>query len=334
MITTLSATTTDRIVSELIDEGAAAGRNRVLTLLVSTDADGLEDALEAAHGASRDHPCRVVAVVNPPEDDAPAGARSRDGHAPAGSTGHLDAQIRVGHDAGAGETIVLLPWGQAAEHTDTLVVPFLLPDVPVVAWWPGQPPENPSKSPLGRLATTRVTNTPSQPDPAEALATLAPVYEPGDIDLAWTRITLWRAMVASTLDGVQREHEVKEVVVAGEPGNASLSLMIRWLALRLCIPVRRRDVADAEGISSITATTEEGTVEIARKDAGRVVITQPGTAEPQVVTMARRAPIVIMSEELRRLAPDAVYAEVLEAFGKDHHGPAGSQVQEGREDRD
>ena len=63
MITTLSATTTDRIVSELIDQGAAAGRNRVLTLLVSTDADGLEDALEAAHGASRDHPCRVVAVV-------------------------------------------------------------------------------------------------------------------------------------------------------------------------------------------------------------------------------------------------------------------------------
>ena len=307
MITTLSATNTDRIVSELIDQGAAAGRNRVLTLLVSTDADGLEDALEAAHGASRDHPCRVVAVVNPPEDDAPAGARSRDGHVPASSAGHLDAQIRVGHDAGAGETIVLLPWGQAAEHTDTLVVPFLLPDVPVVAWWPGQPPENPSESPLGRLATARVTNTPSQPDPAEALAALAPVYEPGDIDLAWTRITLWRAMVASTLDAVLREHEVEEIVVAGEPGNASLSL---------------------------TATTEDGTVEIARKDAGRVVITQPGTAEPQVVTMARRALVVIMSEELRRLAPDAVYAEVLEAFGKDHHGPAGSQVQEGRETRD
>ena len=328
MITTLSATTTDRIVSELIDQGAAAGRNRVLTLLVSTDADGLEDALEAAHGASRDHPCRVVAVVNPPADETAVGARSRDGHAPADSAGHLDAEIRVGHDAGAGETIVLRPWGQAAEHTDTLVVPFLLPDVPVVAWWPGQPPANPFDSPIGRLATARVTNTPSQPDPAEALAALAPVYEPGDIDLAWTRITLWRATVASNLDAVLREHEVQEILVAGEPGNASFSLMIRWLALRLGIPVGRRDVADSVGIFSITATTEDGTVEITRKDASRVVITQPGPAAPQVVTMARRALVAIMSEELRRLAPDPVYAEVLAALAKDHHGPAGSQIQD------
>lgn len=72
MITLLTATTTQRIVSELLDMEATAGGSRVLTLVISTDGAGLEDALEAAHGASRDHPCRIIAVVAPPPEEAAA----------------------------------------------------------------------------------------------------------------------------------------------------------------------------------------------------------------------------------------------------------------------
>lgn len=318
MIINLTETTTDEIVSTLLSEGGRSG-SRVLTLVIDTDRDGLEEALAAAHGASRDHPCRVVAVVSPRSDplaDADDDRR-HNGHRPDGSVGHLDAQIRLGHDAGAGETLVLFPEGEAARHADTLVVPFLLPDVPVVTWWPYAPPVRPATSPLGTLATTRITNTPSQPDPSSALAALAPEYTRGDIDLAWTRITLWRAMVASTLDSLLCAGAVRGVVVAGEPHNASVSLMIRWLRLRLGVAVERADAPDIPGIATITVHTDSGDLVITRKDHERVMITRPGVERPQVVTMARREPVATMSEELRRLSPDLVYEEVLATFAKD-----------------
>ena len=315
MITTLTATTTDGIVSRLLAEEGLAGGSHVLTLLIDTDRWGLEEALAAAHGASRDHPCRIVAVVRPDEgDEAAAGARSHDGHVAPELPGHLDAEIRVGHDAGAGETLVLLPWGEAAEHTDTLVVPFLLPDVPVVAWWPTEPPECPSRSPLGRLASTRITNTPALAHPVTALEALAPSFTRGDIDLAWTRITLWRAMVASILDPILREGSVGGLVIAGEPENASMALMTQWLALRTGAVVERVDVPGFSGISSITVTTPAGEVVIARTDQERVTITRPGGGAPQLVTMPRREPITTMNEELRRLTPDLVFEEVLASF--------------------
>ena len=315
MITTLTATTTDRIVSALLAEEGASGGSHVLTLIIDTDAAGLEDALASAHGASLDHPCRIVAVVRPDDgDEASTGPRSRDGHVPSDLPGHLDAEIRVGHDAGAGQTLVLRPWGEAAEHVDTLVVPFLLPDVPVVAWWPTAPPACPSTSPLGRLASTRITNTPALNDPVAALKALAPSFTRGDIDLAWTRITLWRAMVASTLDPVLREGAVRGVVIAGEPENASIALMIRWLALRTGVAVEQTDVPGFSGIASITVTTPAGEIAIARMDQERATITRPGGGAPQVATMPRREPITTMNEELRRLTPDLVFEEVLASF--------------------
>jgi len=313
MITTLTATTTSRIVSRLVEHEGTSGSSRVLSLVISTDEKGLEDALCAAHGASRDHPSRIIAVVKPPEEDAVGRVtpRSRDGHVPAQAGGHLDAEIRVGHDAGAGETLVLRPWDEAALHTDTLVVPFLLPDAPVVVWWPTTVPEIPSQDPLGRLGSTRITNTPAQDFPARALRELAPVSVRGDIDLAWTRITLWRAMVASTLDPLLRAGSLRELVVAGEPRNSSLSLMIAWLRLRLDIPVTRVDKEDFKGISSITARTDDGEVIIARHDLERVTITRPGSPEPQVVTMARREPVRTLNEGLRRPTPALASQEVL-----------------------
>ena len=315
MITQLSATTTSRIVSELLDHSGSAGASRVLTLVIPTDTGGLEEALCAAHGASRDHPCRVIAVVAPPPERT-GGPRSHDGHVPADHPGHLDAEIRVGHDAGAGETIVLRPWGEAAEHTDTLVVPFLLPDVPVVVWWPAQVPPVPSEDPLGRLGTTRITNTPAQAHPDRALASLAPVWRPGDIDLAWTRITLWRAMVVTTLDAALRGGRVERITIAGQSGNSSVALMAAWLGLRVGAEVARVDEEGFLGISSITAHTPEGDIMIARHDHERVTITRPGRPEPQVVTMARREPITTLDEELRRLTPDLVYREVLSALSR------------------
>ena len=46
-----------------------------------------------------------------------------------------------------------------AEHAASVVTPFLLPDTPVVAWWPDAAPAAPAEDPLGRLALRRLSTT-------------------------------------------------------------------------------------------------------------------------------------------------------------------------------
>ena len=105
---------------------------------------------------------------------------------------------------------------------------------------------------------------------------------------------------------------------AGQRANASLSLMVRWLRLRLGAPVERADVEDFIGIARIAALTADGELAIERTDSERVLITRPDGSRPQVVTMPRREPVTTLNEELRRLSPDLVYQEVLTAFAADH----------------
>ena len=69
-----------------------AGPGADAVVIAPDSEDLLEDSIEAANFASREHPCRVIVVV--PGDRKAAEPR-------------LDAQIRVGGDAGAGEVVVL-----------------------------------------------------------------------------------------------------------------------------------------------------------------------------------------------------------------------------------
>ena len=122
--------------------GAALGM--VLTLIVETSEAAQYDAMRAANHAGREHPCRVLGVITRRPN-----AESR-----------LDAEIRVG-ETGPGETILLRMYGPVGQHADSVLAPLLVPDVPVVTWWPGQVPEVPSQSPLGALAQRRVTDSAS-----------------------------------------------------------------------------------------------------------------------------------------------------------------------------
>ena len=80
-------------IVQLREEGGAITLGRVLTLVIAPDTEAvLEESIEAANWASREHPCRVIVVI--PGDRLTTEAR-------------LDAQLRVGRDAGANEVVVL-----------------------------------------------------------------------------------------------------------------------------------------------------------------------------------------------------------------------------------
>ena len=64
--TCLATTTNDvnKKITGLREEGGALTLSRVLTLVIALDGeDGLEDSIEAANFASREHPCRVIVVL-------------------------------------------------------------------------------------------------------------------------------------------------------------------------------------------------------------------------------------------------------------------------------
>jgi glucose-6-phosphate dehydrogenase assembly protein OpcA len=194
MIVDLPNTTTSQISKTLVkvrEEGGAVALGRVLTLIISTAIGDEEEAIEAANDASREHPMRVL-VVSTGRDVASVDAA------------RVDAQIRVGGDAGASEVVVVRAYGDAADDTESLIMGLLLPDAPVVAWWPGHAPESVSRSAIGRIAQRRITDAAASPDPLTAVTALAGTYEPGDTDFAWTRLTLWRAQLAAVLEYVER----------------------------------------------------------------------------------------------------------------------------------
>ena len=207
----LTDTTSSKINKALVQGRRAIGTpavGMVLTLVIVTDEENAYDALKAADEASREHPSRKLVVVKRVSRSARDRAKAR-----------LDAEVRVGVEAGTGETVVLRLYGDVIDHAQSVVLPLLLPDAPVVVWWAANAPLNPAKDPLGNLAQRRVTDTYAAEHPIDELTARAAVYTPGDTDLAWARITPWRSMLAAALD--QMDCKVTSVEVEGEEHNPS-----------------------------------------------------------------------------------------------------------------
>jgi glucose-6-phosphate dehydrogenase assembly protein OpcA len=282
--------------------GPASGK--VLTLVIVTDEAGQYDALRAAGEASRENPCRILAVI--PRDPA--------------EEPRLDAELRLG-DGAPGETVLLRLHGDLVRHADSAVLPLLLPDTPVVTWWPGPPPPRPAGLPLGALAQRRITDAAQAPDPPAALARLAEAYRPGDTDLSWTRITPWRSLLAAALD--QQHGEVTAVQIEAAPGNPSAVLLGSWLAERLGVR-SGLTYGPGPGITGVRLGTRTGPITVTRFDGRVASLSTPGYPGRQVA-MPRRPPADLLAEELRRLEPDPVYQEAVGGWPRTvaMPGPAG-----------
>jgi glucose-6-phosphate dehydrogenase assembly protein OpcA len=271
--------------------GAALGM--VLTLVIGTDETTQYDAIRAAGQASREHPCRVLGVIK-------RDSRSRP---------RLDAEIRVG-ESGPGATVLLRLYGPLADHADSVVTPLLVPDTPVVTWWPGSVPAIPSADPLGALAQRRVTDVATSPDPIRVLAGLATHYKPGDTDFSWTRATGWRSLLAAALD--QPHDKVLSGMVAAEESNATGVLLAAWLSLKLEVPFTVQ-ASPGPGITEVHIKGADGDLSVTRPD-GRVA-TLSRTGQPdRMVALHRRETADLLAEELRRLDPDEVYRETAAQF--------------------
>ncbi|MGW7450556.1 glucose-6-phosphate dehydrogenase assembly protein OpcA [Streptomyces sp. NPDC054787] len=271
----------------------------VLTLVIVTDEENAYDALKSANDASHEHPSRIVVVIK----RVSRSPRSR-------REARLDAEVRVGADSGSGETVVLRLHGELVDHAQSVVLPLLLPDAPVVVWWPEGAPSDLAGDPLGALGQRRITDTYSCEDPVTALGNRAAAYAPGDTDLSWTRITPWRSMLAAALD--QQNLSVLSATVEGENDNPSCELLAMWLADRLGVPVERT-LSGGPGLTAVRMETTEGAIVLDRADGSLATLCMPGQPD-RAVALKRRDTAELLAEELRRLDPDNTYEASLK-FG-------------------
>lgn len=299
MIIDLPDTNTGAINKKIValrEEGGAITLGRVLTLVIAPDTEAvLEDSIEAANAASREHPCRVIVVI--PGDRLSLEAR-------------LDAQLRVGSDAGANEVVVLRLSGPLANHASSVVTPFLLPDTPVVTWWPDLAPEVPAQDPLGRLAIRRITDATNGENPLACIKSRLAGYTAGDTDLAWSRITYWRALLTAAVD--QAPHEpITGAVVSGLKEEPALDILAGWLVGRLDCPVTR-----AVGALKIELTRPSETITLSRPQEGvTATLTRTGKPDAQI-PLARRETRDCLAEDMRRLDADEIYLEALRGIDK------------------
>ncbi len=296
MIIDLPNTTTAALAKKLVEmrnDVGAMTLGRVLTLIVVCADDEADDVIEIANEASRQHPSRIVVVVS--------GNRR--------GANRIDGQIRVGGDAGASEIVVLRLYGQLAHHAHSVVVPFLLPDSPVVAWWPRAAPADLRSDAIARLASRRITDSGEAARPVAFLTRLAEHYRPGDTDLAWTRVTLWRGLLAAALDGPPYE-PVTRAVVTGAGDSPSTDLLAAWLAWALRVPVTRNRTEQGSGIQSVRLERPSGPIDLVRPGDYVATMTQPGQPDRRI-SLRRRRDAECLSDELRRLDDDDTYADTL-----------------------
>jgi glucose-6-phosphate dehydrogenase assembly protein OpcA len=295
MIVTLSDTNSSKISAALLQARRMAGSpamGMVLTLIIVCDEDEYTEALSASMQAGREHPSRILLVVT--------------GH---GRQSTIDAEVRIGEGM-PGEVVIVRMRGAVSLHSASVIRPLLLPDSPVVIWWPGKSPADLGHDDLARLAVRRLTDAARAARPSTALRHRAENYIPGDTDLSWTRLTPWRALLAASLD--QYPAKIKSITVEAERNNPSAELLAAWLHAGLKVDVEHA-VSEGPGITSVRMNTAAGDIAITRPDGLLASYAVPGQPE-RLVALKRRDISELITEELRRMDADQVFERTVKTF--------------------
>jgi glucose-6-phosphate dehydrogenase assembly protein OpcA len=289
-------TTGNEVVKALAAERRSAGgvaSGMALTLIVVVDEKRVREAEAAATIAAAAHPCRLLVVVRSDVE------RDRN---------RLDAEIVVGGRLGPCEAVVTRMYGRLALHAESVVMPLLVPDVPVVTWWHAEPPEQIANDFLGVVADRRITDAAQAADPVGALHRRAVDYAPGDTDLAWTRITPWRTLVAGAFDTTGAR--VTGATVVAPRTDPTAALMSGWLKARLGVDTTWEHTDGFPRMRSVELHCANGDELLLTREDSTAMFHRTGQLDRRL-PLVRRPLGEELAEELRRLDADQVYAEAL-----------------------
>jgi glucose-6-phosphate dehydrogenase assembly protein OpcA len=229
-----------RLPENLSKNGQPGTRTAVLTLL-AVAADGpTHDRIEQALTALVDHhPSRTIVVrtepnVVHPEIDAWVSVSCK----PIGSSG-LNACV---------DQIVIQSNPRALRRVPNVVLPLLLADLPVVLWWPGEPPlREPLLYDLLEPVTRFVVDTLGFVHVERTLINLNTLRNRPTVridlgDLNWDRLLPWRELIAQFWDVPAWRARLRSIdrveidlgkPAGGRSNRAQALLFAGWLASRL-----------------------------------------------------------------------------------------------------
>ncbi len=213
----------------------ARARTLNIVCVCQTDSE-IDYAVHAAREVIPGHPGRVIVVrLDTPIGDAPVLTRAS----------LLEDVSKPG--AYVGESLVLTVRGSAREHVATVVERLLAPGVPVVLWWLGDVPDEPSA--FVRLADRAdVVSVDSSQIDLTDLTTLQryvttrarPTQSISDIE--WLRLRPWQESLARFFDdpaalaGLARADSLEvafHTPSRGDFASAKAALLAGWFASRL-----------------------------------------------------------------------------------------------------
>lgn len=293
------------------DQGSAGGVLRAcsMTLIVVAEPDDETDAESARktigvlmHG----HPSRAI-VLRPREGGEFGGRVFAECWMPFGGQQQI-----------CSEGIEITADSEQTDEVARLLVPLIAPDLPVVLWCRGPRAFlDRSLDPLFPLANKIIFNTRAVRHPSSAIEFLRRMRKDGRqvADLAWTRLTGWREVVAHLMDACDggwlaaASGEVRIEYGGGRPGTRSL-YFARWIERALPgVNVTLIPVAGGPGVHSVVfagcgAETsvrlgEGSSLEVRAAERSYSAVLPPDSEE------------CLMREELSILSRDPIFERVL-----------------------
>ncbi|MEX2547943.1 MAG: glucose-6-phosphate dehydrogenase assembly protein OpcA [Chloroflexota bacterium] len=198
-----------RLSGQLDASGSVRVRMRtsVLTLVViAPHPETAERAIAAVNALHQRHPSRAI-VVSPTDFDGPSTMDA-----------HIYAECKLSQRSDAEmctEQILVKTGGELSQHLSRVVTPLLIHDLPVVLWWPDDPPFGSKQftEVVGISDRLLVDSGSFNEDNGARLAGLATVVSDGITvsDIGWLRLTLWRELLAGLFDHPLLTREIDHI---------------------------------------------------------------------------------------------------------------------------
>jgi glucose-6-phosphate dehydrogenase assembly protein OpcA len=273
-----------------------------MTLIVA-DGEGDPDELRHTLGVlMHDHPARAIVLhIN----DQPG----------------LDAKVFSEcwmpfgrHQQICAEGIEITAGASEVNHVAQMLLPLLAPDLPAVLWcrcprvFSGG-----AFDPLLPLVQKIIVDSATASDPQAAIRSIRGLRQQGRpvADLAWTKLTGLRELMASLFDeGVVAGIKSVEVFYGGDVPSPSSIYFGKWMERALPeAEVTLKQGEGPRGLRSIILSGEHE-IKITRPDVTTLEVHVGGRVRRS--TMLLLSEDVLMGEELSILGPDPVFDRVLE----------------------
>jgi glucose-6-phosphate dehydrogenase assembly protein OpcA len=311
---------------EAAEHAAAEARASVLNLItVVGDETTLGAVTRVLDGLSITNPSRTLILLAQHDRDSPK------------LEAEVSAQTRTetGHRVTT-ERVILHAHGEVATHLGSLVTPLVVPDLPVILWWPGRPDfDNPLFDNLCELADQLVVDTDEGFDDRD-LKRLLEVAQRDQSrasigDFNWARLIAWRHIAAQFFDMpgmLSRLSQIHGVTIFhGSDGSTiQAQLLGGWIRSRMAsvhidVPVElRADDSFEHGVCRMLIVTGgEGGVarfSISRLQGERLcaeIRIGDQDLAPRTVRMAGRSAEELLAFELTLPGHDLLFEQSLAA---------------------